>query len=212
MYNIYSCEGVEICKENDELECTPAGVDQCDANCDGKDACIQARLNSNGAAVLNLNCDGETPCKELMVTCTAGTDCNANCDGKSGCEQAMFFAADAESFDLDCGAFESSCKSAVVFCPTSGDCTIECPNDTEGVSTCEDLVVSGTACNCPCTGAGCAALGDPETATGGETEPVDAETETEPEVDPEDVVITPETPETDVIPGTDAAIVKLNKL
>eukprot|EP01084_Bolivina_argentea_P289933 497943_1 len=123
---ILKCIGDQACKgSGTHLKCKsgyPCTI-ICGSN-GNTEACLDTRIDGNGATNITLECTDNFACKSARINCGDATHCDTTCAGDSACEQTVLKCDNAIHCGTTC-AGNSACLKTALHCDYS-QCSIDC--------------------------------------------------------------------------------------
>eukprot|EP01084_Bolivina_argentea_P210951 358919_1 len=132
---ILECIGDQACQgSGTQLKCKSGYP--CTIICNSgsnKDACLDARIDGNGATDVTLECTGNSACKTALIHCRNATHCDTTCAGDSACEGTAL-QCDTSQCSIDCQSGSlNTCQYLDEFVNTNNavsfNCYNNCPHD-----------------------------------------------------------------------------------
>jgi len=172
------CDGADDCKDSDlicpeghdcsivcaEVACNKARITGPKGHdfsiyCDGDAACVDAKVNSQGADHVMYSCGGKDACKgaHTMINCGNGF-CELLFTGESSGSDAKIFTNNATAFECvgryaPCpDNYQEPCNTGLQCAPAQlfndQKCTCECPARAEGTNCPRNFKWDSTLCDC----------------------------------------------------------------
>eukprot|EP01083_Nonionella_stella_P297850 1011233_1 len=131
----FICNGTTDCSN---IRCTD--TDHCMVQCISNNSCYGANIVGPVNRNLDVICSGSHSCDESTITSTTGS-LVLTCSGAYSCNGGIYNASTGADLIVKCGNLEG-CDHADFYCPTYGECDIDCLSN--GINVCTNIIVNAS--------------------------------------------------------------------